>query len=67
MGGKKHCSACGKSMYGYTDNVHEIWICYTCGHYTGRSNADMLFFDLVNSDPEILMELVGKKFLKPIE
>ena len=49
------CSSCDKRMYGYTDDIHDIWICYRCGHYKGQSNADMLFFDLVNSDPLILI------------
>ena len=67
MTGKKNCSSCGKNMYGYTDDVHELWICYVCGHYSGHSNADMLFFDLVNSDPEIILELVSKNFLRKME
>ena len=54
-------------MYGYTDDVHDLWICYVCGHYVGHSNSDMLFFDLVNSDPEIILELVGKKLLRPMK
>jgi hypothetical protein len=61
------CSSCDKRMYGYTDDIHDIWICYRCGHYKGQSNADMLFFDLVNSDPLILIELVDKKFLRPMK
>lgn len=64
---KNNCSSCGNNMYGYTDDIHEVWICYRCGHYKGQSNADMLFFDLVNSDPLIIFELVNKKFLRPIE
>lgn len=54
-------------MYGYTDDVHHVWICYVCGSYSGQSNSDMLFFDLINSDPLVIFQLVHDKILKPIE
>ena len=63
---KATCS-CGKKRYGYGDGVHEIWLCYKCGKFTGTAGGDVLFGVMAKSHPELIMALIEEKILIPIE
>ena len=57
---------CGKNKYGYGDGVHEVWICYNCGHFDGKAQGDEIFVDLIMQDPSIVLALIKTKTLTPI-
>ena len=57
---------CGKNKYGYGDGVHEVWICYNCGHFDGKAQGDEIFVDMIMQDPSIVLALIKTKTLTPI-
>ncbi len=57
---------CGKKMYGYTDDDdHEIYVCYSCGKFEGSSNGDREFFEIITTDPLIIISMIEEKVLRP--
>ena len=58
---------CGKKVYGYGDGVHEIWICYKCGRFTGKAGGDPDFHMMANNHPEVIMIMIQEKLLTPID
>ena len=63
---KEQCK-CGKKRYGYTDGIHEIFLCYNCGSFVGNAGGDSLFGILIKSNPESVLALIQSKLLIPIE
>lgn len=63
---KNGCKRKDKPMFGYTDGETLIfWICYACGSYQGSSDNPELTTDIV-LDPEIILEMIRRKELAPI-
>lgn len=57
---------CGKSMYGYTDDEeHQIFVCYSCGKFEGKSNGDHEFMEIVTDDPLVIITMIENKELRP--
>jgi hypothetical protein len=54
------------NVYGYTDGTHSLSICFKCGRFTGTSGGDDEFIQMINGDPNILLEMIETKMLKPI-
>ena len=52
-------------IYGYTDGLHELSICFKCGRFTGTSGGDDEFIQMINGDPMILLEMIETKMLTP--
>jgi hypothetical protein len=63
---KDKCN-CGQRVYGYGDGIHEIWLCYKCGRFTGKAGEDKEFRILANNHPEVIMIMIKEKLLAPID
>lgn len=62
----KECSGCGSKKYGYTDEVHVVFICFRCGSFDGLSGGDDKYIEEITNNPEILLALIKKKRFKPM-
>ena len=63
----KEMCKCGKKRYGYTDGIHEIFLCYNCGSFIGSAGGDPLFGMMIKSSPHTVLALIQNKLLIPIE
>ena len=61
----KKCESCKTKAYGYTDGIHSLSICFKCGRFTGTSGGDDEFIQMINGDPNILLEMIETKILTP--
>jgi hypothetical protein len=59
------CPECKINTYEYTDGKHTLSICFKCGRYTGTSNNDQDFVNMINQEPMILMKMIKDKRLTP--
>jgi ribosomal protein L37AE/L43A len=62
----KKCRSCRKKTYGYSDGVHHVWVCWSCGQFEG-SGSDPFFPQVVMANPQVVWAMIGEKMLKPIE
>ena len=63
----KEMCKCGKKRYGYTDGIHEIFLCNNCGSFIGSAGGDSLFGMMIKSSPNAVLTLILNKLLIPIE
>lgn len=60
------CERCKKKMYGYSDSVHDIWLCWRCGKFSGTTRIHDDFTELIMMNPLIIIDLIHNGCLKPI-
>ena len=63
----RECNRCKKKKYGYSDGIHEVWICYICGHFDGQAKGDELFITSIMQEPALVLAMIEQKMLKPIK
>jgi len=60
------CSQCKKKTYGYTDGMHEVWVCWACGAFSG-TGSDPFFPQIVATNPQLVWAMIAENMLKPFE
>lgn len=62
-----YCIKCGSKNYGFSNGLHEVWICYRCGGYlVTREDIDDTFIQSIQKDPLIIIEYIKNGVLEPI-
>lgn len=62
----KHCTKCKKDMLGYSDSVHDVWLCWRCGKFDGSTRTDDDFTEMITKNPMMILYLIDAQALKPI-
>ena len=62
-----HDCECGKKQYGYTDGVHNVYICYNCGRFDGVAHGDASFIAMISEDPLVLLGMIKEEYLIPMK
>jgi len=60
------CPQCKKRMLGYSDIRHQVYLCWKCGKFDGKTMIDDDFTKIIMENPMTIMYLIQNKLLKPI-
>lgn len=63
----KECGNCNKKKYGYSDGLHKVWICYSCGAFDGEAAGDETFINNILAEPALILAMIEEKMLKPMK
>ena len=59
------CKKCKNKLYGYTDGVYNIMVCWACGAYYVNPPIQNEFTLMLQMNPLIILELIeNKTFVK---
>ena len=67
FGMNRECVKCKKKKYGYSDGIHEVWICYNCGAFDGHAKGDEVFINSIMQEPALVLAMIEQKMLRPIK